>query len=67
MILEIVQKRLGSDVAILEMSGRILRGRDSEQIEELVGELMREKQTKIIFDLARVKHIDSTGVGILVM
>lgn len=67
MILDITSKRLGNDVAILEMSGRIMRGPESEQIEELVADLMREKQSKVIFDLARVKHIDSTGVGILVM
>ena len=28
---------------------------------------MREKQKKIIFDLAAVTHIDSTGIGIIMM
>ena len=67
MILEITRKPVGSEVVVLEMAGRITLGPDCELIEQQVNELIREKQTKVIFDLARVKHMDSTGIGILVM
>jgi anti-sigma B factor antagonist len=67
MILEITRKPAANDVVILEMAGRITLGRDCQQIEQQVEDLLREKQTKVIFDLSRVKHMDSTGIGILVM
>jgi anti-sigma B factor antagonist len=67
MILEIATKPAANGVVILEMTGRITLAGDSQQIEQQVEELLRTKQTKIIFDLSRVKHMDSTGIGILVM
>ncbi|MGZ4821615.1 MAG: STAS domain-containing protein [Terriglobales bacterium] len=67
MILEITKKPMSNDVVVLEMVGRITLGRDCEQIEQQVNELIREKQTKVIFELSRVKHMDSTGIGILVL
>ena len=66
MILEIEKKPAGNDVVVLEMAGRITLGRDCQQIESQVEELVRAKQTKVIFDLSRIKHMDSTGIGILV-
>jgi anti-sigma B factor antagonist len=66
MILEIEKKTVGS-IVVLEMSGRITLGRDCQQIESDVDELLRNKQTRIVFDLAKVKYMDSSGIGILVM
>jgi anti-sigma B factor antagonist len=67
MILEIARKPTAHDVVILELAGRITLGRDSQQIEQQVEDLLLEKQTKVIFDLSQIKHMDSTGIGILVM
>ncbi len=66
MILEIERKTVGNTV-VLEMTGRITLGRDCQQIESLVDELVRGKQTRIVFDVSKVKYMDSSGVGILVM
>jgi anti-sigma B factor antagonist len=66
MILEIEKKAVGN-VVVLEMSGRITLGRDCQQIEADVDELVRSRQTRIVFDLSKVKYMDSSGVGILVM
>ncbi len=66
MILEIQKKTVGSFV-VLQMSGRITLGRDCQQIESDVDELIRNKQTKVVFDLANIKYMDSSGVGIMVM
>lgn len=66
MILEIQTKTVGSSV-VLEMSGRITLGRDCQQIESDVEALIRGKQTRIVFDLSKVKYMDSSGVGIMVM
>ena len=65
MILEIQRKTVGNSV-VLEMTGRITLGRDCQQIEADVEELIRNKQTRIVFDLSKVKYMDSSGVGIMV-
>ena len=66
MILEIAKKAVGN-VVVLEMTGRITLGRDCQQIEADVHELVRGKQNRIVFDLSKVKYMDSSGVGIMVM
>jgi anti-sigma B factor antagonist len=67
-MLEIQTKHLPPDVVVLEITGRITIGRECKQLEWAVDSLVREKQEKkIIFDLTGVTHIDSTGVGIIVM
>lgn len=66
MILEITKKAVGN-VVVLEMAGRITLGRDCQQIEADVDDLLRGKQARIVFDLSKVKYMDSSGVGIMVM
>jgi anti-anti-sigma factor len=67
-MLEIQTKNLAQDIVVLEITGRITIGRECKQLEWATDSLVREKQQKkIIFDLSGVTHIDSTGVGIIVM
>jgi len=67
-MLEIETKHLPPDIVVLEIKGRITIGRECKQLEWATDSLVREKQEKkIIFDLTGVTHIDSTGVGIIVM
>jgi len=66
-MLEIQTKRLEPDIVIVEITGKITLGRECKQLEWTTENLVREQQKKIIFDLAGVTRIDSTGVGILVM
>ena|ERR1700683_4205800 len=65
-MLEIQTKQLHPDIVVLEITGRITIGRDCQHLEWTVDKLVQEKQKKIIFDLGRVSHIDSTGIGIIV-
>lgn len=67
-MLEIQTKHLHPDVVVLEITGRITIGRECKQLEWATDSLVRERQQKkVIFDLSGVTHIDSTGVGIIVM
>ena len=67
-MLEIQTKNLPPDIVVLEITGRITIGRECKQLEWAAETLVREKQQKkIIFDLTGVTHIDSTGIGIIVM
>jgi len=67
-MLEIQTKQLPPDIVVLEITGRITIGRECKQLEWATESLVREKQQKkIIFDLGGVTHIDSTGIGIIVL
>ena len=67
-MLEIQTKHLPPDIVVLEITGRITIGRECKHLEWTADNLVREKQQKkVIFDLTGVTHIDSTGIGIIVM
>jgi anti-sigma B factor antagonist len=66
-MLEIQTKQVPPDIVVLEIAGRITIGRDCQHLEWAAETLVREKRKKIIFDLAGVTHIDSTGIGIIMM
>ena len=65
MLLEIETRRIAPDVTVLEMVGKIALGRESQRVETLVQDLLRQNERKLIFDLSRVNHIDSTGIGVM--
>ena len=66
-MLEIQTKHLQPDIVVLEITGRITIGRECKHLEWAVDSLVREQRKKIIFDLTGVTHIDSTGIGIIMM
>jgi len=65
MLLEIETRRIEPDITVLALAGKISLGRESQRIEALVQDLLRQDQKKIILDISRVDHVDSTGIGIL--
>jgi anti-sigma B factor antagonist len=62
-----IKEQSVDDVVVLEISGRMTLGRDCQQMEWKLEDLMREKRTKIVLDLSGVDHVDSSGVGIIMM
>ena len=48
---------------MIRLCGSVMRGPESQQLETLVPELASGGCKKIVFDLAEVKRIDSTGIG----
>ena len=67
MILTINRKQMPPDIEVLEMKGRIVLGGDAKTIEWKLDELLKEGRNKVIFDLAGITVLDSTGIGILVV
>jgi|GEM_PF-960475 len=65
MLLDIETKRIAPDITLLELAGKISLGRESQKIETVVQDLLRQNERKLIFDLARVDHMDSTGIGVM--
>src|SRR5215467_1955605 len=65
--LEVQRKRIEPDVVLVEIVGKLVYGPECQQIEWLTAELLEEGEKKIIFDLSGMRHVDSSGVGILIM
>jgi anti-sigma B factor antagonist len=55
-----------SDVTIVDIAGRIALGQESVALRGLVSELLDNGHRKILFNLADVNHIDSSGLGHLI-
>ena len=66
MLLTIEQKRRDPGIVVLEMKGRICLGRDCQEVEWVVNDLLKKEEKKIIFDMGGISLVDSTGIGILV-
>ena len=66
-MLDIQTKTLSSEIVVLEIAGRITLGGESKQLDWAVDKLVGEGRKKVIFDLAGVTNVDSTGIGIIVM
>lgn len=65
--LDIQRKLIEPDIVIVEIGGKIAFGPECQQIEWLISDLLSQGRKEIIFDVSGVSHIDSTGVGIIVM
>jgi anti-sigma B factor antagonist len=63
MLMEINHRETTPGVVVIALSGRVMLGPESEQIVTLVEELLRHGKSTIIFDLAGVRSLDSTGIG----
>ena len=58
--------RTVGEVAIVDISGRIVLGSESASLRSLVSELLSNGHNKILLNLAEVNYIDSSGLGHLV-
>jgi anti-sigma B factor antagonist len=65
--LNIQRRSIEPDNVVVEIAGRIVAGPECQQIEWLISDLLSQEEKKIVFDISDVSHIDSTGVGIIVM
>lgn len=67
MILTIERIQIAPDITVLELSGRIIMGNNSRDVELKLAQVLNEHIKKIIVDLQGITMLDSTGVGILVL
>jgi len=66
-MLTLQTRNMDPDIVVLDVTGRITLGRECKQLEWETDTLVRECRKKVVFDLSAVTHIDSTGIGIIVM
>lgn len=67
MLLSIDKRTIAPGITVLALTGKIALGRESQKIEQQVGELLQTGENRIILDLAGVDYLDSTGVGIITL
>ncbi|MGH9803717.1 MAG: STAS domain-containing protein [Candidatus Acidiferrales bacterium] len=65
MILTIEDRRIEPAVAVLELSGKLMMGEESGQLESRIENLLRSNEKKFVLDLSGLTQIDSTGIGII--
>ena len=59
-------QQLDSEMAVVTIAGRLVLGRDEERLEAVTGELLKQGQTKFVFDITALDYADSSGIGTLV-
>ena len=67
MLLQIEEKRIEPDIALVELKGKLALGRESQRLESLAGEMVKSGRIRAILDLTGVDYIDSAGIGIVAL
>ena len=65
MALSLTEKQV-SGVTVLQLSGRVTLGEESNQLRTKIKTLLGDGKTRLVLDLADVSYIDSAGLGTLV-
>ena len=63
MMLSLTTRKVGTEIAVVELAGQITLGRESGQIETVILKLLGEGARNIVIDLSKVDYLDSTGIG----
>jgi anti-sigma B factor antagonist len=61
-----IHERRVEDVSVLDLKGRVRIGGGTVALHKSIRCLAQEGKTQILLDLARVTHIDSSGLGELI-
>jgi anti-sigma B factor antagonist len=65
-MLSVEKKQVDSDVLVLSLAGMLTLGRDCQQLEWQLDDLLRDGKLRVIFDLSGLNYIDSAAAGIVV-
>lgn len=66
MPLKVVHTKQDSGTELLTLAGSLTLGRDAQNFEWTVEELIKNQARHIIIDLTEISFVDSAGIGILV-
>jgi anti-sigma B factor antagonist len=63
--MQISERHVG-DVAIIDLSGRLVLGDSDDLLRDKVNSLVQQEHKNILVNLAQVSYMDSSGIGELV-
>ena len=66
MPLQLDRKTLDSGIEVIQLSGSLTLGRESQALETLVESIAAPRPARIVLDLTGVPFIDSAGIGVLI-
>jgi len=61
-----IREKIHGDVAVLNVSGKLMGGKETKEITEKVKSLLSDDIKNIIIDLGKVNWMNSTGLGTLI-
>ncbi|KPK92644.1 anti-anti-sigma factor [bacterium SM23_31] len=61
-----IKEKIHGNVAVLEISGKLMGGNETRQITKKVESLLRDGVKNIVIDLANVNWMSSTGLGSII-
>jgi anti-sigma B factor antagonist len=61
--LELHHQEVDPGVVVITLAGKLMLGREGEQVTSLVPQLLEQGSRGIIFDIAGLTRVDSTGIG----
>jgi anti-sigma B factor antagonist len=61
--MDISHREIAPDIVVVTIAGKVMMGLESEQITIFVNDLLDQAKRIIIFDMAGITKIDSTGIG----
>ena len=67
MLLEIQERQIVPDIVVVELSGKLALGRESQRVEGLLHDLVNSGCKRLILEMTGVNYIDSAGVGLVAL
>ncbi len=61
-----IKQRMSGEIAVLDLSGKIMGGDDFDLFNNTIKSMVAEGQVDIVLNLSKVKWINSTGLGLMV-
>lgn len=62
-MLALDHREAAGGASVITLSGDLMLGPESERVPNLVNDLLRQGKRLIVFDIAGIDRIDSTGIG----
>jgi anti-sigma B factor antagonist len=66
MIVRFTRRTVRPGIGALDMKGSIHAGAECARLEQEVDDMIAAQETRVIFDMAGVTHIDSAAIGTIV-
>jgi anti-sigma B factor antagonist len=67
MLLQIEERQIEPGVTLVELTGKLALGRESQRLESIAADIAAKGAAKVILDLSKLDYIDSAGIGIIAL